>query len=431
MNGKNFVDNRDHFEIYNDTDSDCPAGGVCMFAGGVTENGVLLVVQPDADSLQNLVVTNFFLPARSTGSGTLDNRVILTLDPAGGPCADGNAIGSQAGSFLAKKGKTGFVCVGGSNGLQSVAARVAPVPPAPPVARWKEPVLAATTAGGTLATAFEGGDALDGVTLAAGDRILIKNQSSASENGIYTVNSSGAPTRATDADAGVELPGAAVVVLKGTANADTIWLCTTDPIVTLGTTALNWVRFPAGASVAAVTGSPAYTGIYSWQFATANLFVLSNPSPGVVRVDLGAAASGFPGYVSTTNQTFSGAKTIEYSDGGGGSVVIGPGITISGTHNLTLGGQVKCGTVQVGSATDYTNVLFNGFSFTSSSPAGFDSITYDGVRLTASCPIAAGVKFAVVIGGVRSDGITDTCTVKVGGVDKTLTIKGGLITGLA
>jgi hypothetical protein len=117
------VDNRDHFEIYNDTDTDCPAGGVCMFSGVVTEGGVLCVVKPDNNSLANLVVTNFFLPARAVGSGTLDNRVILTLDTAGGPCADGDIIGSQAGSFLAKKGNVGFVCVGGSNGLQTVANR--------------------------------------------------------------------------------------------------------------------------------------------------------------------------------------------------------------------------------------------------------------------------------------------------------------------
>src|SRR5436190_10072507 len=63
---------------------------------------------------------------------------------------------------------------------------------------WKSSVRAATTATGTLATAFANGQVIDGVTLATGDRILIKNQSTGSENGIYTVNASGAPTRATD-----------------------------------------------------------------------------------------------------------------------------------------------------------------------------------------------------------------------------------------
>jgi hypothetical protein len=81
---------------------------------------------------------------------------------------------------------------------------------------WKQAVRAATTAAGTLATSFENGDAIDGVTLATGDRILIKNQATASENGIYVVNASGAPTRATDADAGAELVNATVYVSEGT-----------------------------------------------------------------------------------------------------------------------------------------------------------------------------------------------------------------------
>lgn len=86
--------------------------------------------------------------------------------------------------------------------------------------KWKAAVRAATTAAGTLASDFEDGDTIDGVTLATGDRILIKNQSTASENGIYVVEASGAPSRASDADAFGELNGAAVLVLEGTTNAN-------------------------------------------------------------------------------------------------------------------------------------------------------------------------------------------------------------------
>src|SRR3954447_7874218 len=75
---------------------------------------------------------------------------------------------------------------------------------------WKLDVRAATTANGTLATAYANGQVVDGVTLATGDRILIKNQTTQTENGIYTVNASGAPTRATDADATSELNNATV-----------------------------------------------------------------------------------------------------------------------------------------------------------------------------------------------------------------------------
>lgn len=86
--------------------------------------------------------------------------------------------------------------------------------------KWKQSVRAATTAAGTLATSFENGDTIDGVVLATGDRILIKNQATASENGIYIVAASGAPARATDADAFAELNSACVLVSEGTSNAD-------------------------------------------------------------------------------------------------------------------------------------------------------------------------------------------------------------------
>ena len=122
--------------------------------------------------------------------------------------------------------------------------------------RWKAPVRAATTANGTLATAFENGDTIDGVTLVTGDRILLKDQSSASENGIYTVNASGAPTRATDADAGAEVLGMVVDVLEGTVNADTAYVCTNNGTITLGSTSLVFVDF-IKANVPAATTSVA------------------------------------------------------------------------------------------------------------------------------------------------------------------------------
>jgi hypothetical protein len=110
-------------------------------------------------------------------------------------------------------------------------------------ASWKAPVRAASTANGTLASAFENGDSLDGVTLVTGDRILLKNQTTGSENGIYTVNASGAPSRASDADAGSELVNAMVPVSEGTANADKLFHCVTNAPIVLGTTALTWLQF--------------------------------------------------------------------------------------------------------------------------------------------------------------------------------------------
>ena len=101
-------------------------------------------------------------------------------------------------------------------------------------------VRAATVASGTLSTAFENGDTLDGVTLATGDRILIKNQSSGAENGIYVVAASGSPTRATDYDADLEIRQALIIVQEGTANKGAIFQNTNTSAITVGTTAQTY-----------------------------------------------------------------------------------------------------------------------------------------------------------------------------------------------
>lgn len=119
---------------------------------------------------------------------------------------------------------------------------------------WKDSVRAATTANGTLASAFANGQTVDGVTLVTGDRILLKNQTTASENGIYTVNASGAPTRATDADSGAEILQATVMVEEGTTNGDTAWVCSTNGPITLGSTSLTFVQFGGGSSYTAGNG---------------------------------------------------------------------------------------------------------------------------------------------------------------------------------
>ena len=118
---------------------------------------------------------------------------------------------------------------------------------------WKASVRCATTANGALATAFANGQVVDGVTLVTGDRILLKNQTTGSENGIYAVNASGVPTRTADADTGTELLSATVLVREGTANADTQWTCTNDAI-TLGTTLLVFAQISAAGTYVAGSG---------------------------------------------------------------------------------------------------------------------------------------------------------------------------------
>lgn len=118
---------------------------------------------------------------------------------------------------------------------------------------FKDEVKVATTANGALATAYANGQTIDGQTLATGDRILIKNQTTQTENGIYTVNASGAPTRATDADSAADLNQATVRVRLGTTNNGTQWTQTTDN-VTVGTSNIVFVASGGGTTYSAGNG---------------------------------------------------------------------------------------------------------------------------------------------------------------------------------
>lgn len=114
----------------------------------------------------------------------------------------------------------------------------------------KSAVRVATTANITLS----GTQTIDGIALSANDRVLVKNQSTASENGIYIVNA-GAWTRATDADTTGELGGGTFVfVQSGTANDNSGWVITNDTAITIGSTAINWEQFSGAGQITAGAG---------------------------------------------------------------------------------------------------------------------------------------------------------------------------------
>jgi hypothetical protein len=123
----------------------------------------------------------------------------------------------------------------------------------------KASVRAATTAPINLASDLEAGDTLDtNVTLVAGDRVLVKDQSTASENGIYVVQASGAAVRATDAngtaDTGEVSGGTFVFVEEGTLNADSGFVVSSNGPITVGTDAMNWVQFSGAGAITAGDG---------------------------------------------------------------------------------------------------------------------------------------------------------------------------------
>ena len=107
----------------------------------------------------------------------------------------------------------------------------------------KKSVRVATTANGTLASSFANGQTVDGITLATGDRILIKDQTSSSENGIYIVSASGIPTRATDFDINYGVTSGAFTFVEEGTNSNNGFVLTTDGNITIGTTSLNFSQF--------------------------------------------------------------------------------------------------------------------------------------------------------------------------------------------
>ena len=114
----------------------------------------------------------------------------------------------------------------------------------------KQSVKAATTAN---IASLSGTMTIDGVALVAGDRVLVKDQTSASQNGIYVV-AAGAWARASDADTWAELVSAYVFVEQGTTNADNGFLCTVDPGGTVGSTAVTFVQFSGAGQITAGAG---------------------------------------------------------------------------------------------------------------------------------------------------------------------------------
>ena len=128
----------------------------------------------------------------------------------------------------------------------------------------------ASTANVVIASALENGDVLDGVTLATGNRVLLKNQTTTSENGIYIVVATGGASRDPEFDIISEIAGQLILVSEGSTHADDLFLCTTDTSATLGSSAITYTQvFPSsggtvtsvavadsGSSEFTVTGSP-------------------------------------------------------------------------------------------------------------------------------------------------------------------------------
>jgi hypothetical protein len=207
-----------------------------------------------------------------------------------------------------------------------------------------ESVVAATTANINLNNAVENNDVLDGVTLSTGNRILVKNQNTASQNGIYIVAGSGAPTRATDYDiAGEVSAGDFIFVTGGTVNANTGWIQTAT-VTTVGTDSMSFTQFSGAGTFTAGTGLTLTGTTFSINTGTTvdlnTTQTLTNKT--LVTPTLGAAT----------------ATSITFSDGTQTKEGVPSRTTISqqtASYNLSTGGlSLRDSFLELGSASAIT-----------------------------------------------------------------------------
>jgi hypothetical protein len=249
---------------------------------------------------------------------------------------------------------------------------------------WKQEVDIATTANITLS----GLQAIDGYTTLAGDRVLVKNQTTGSQNGIY-VAAAGAWSRATDADLATELQGAAVYVSRGTLQADTGWTQTADA-VTLGTTPLTWSQFSGSNSYVAGTGLT----------LTGNSFAITAPvsialggtglttAPANGALDIGNG-TGF------TRTTLTAGTGVSVTNAAGSITLANTGVTALTTNtglsaNVSATGAVTVTNTGVLSAAGTANqVLVNGTS--GAATTGVLTLTLPQSIATTSSPTFANI----------------------------------------
>ena len=274
----------------------------------------------------------------------------------------------------------------------------------------KDAVRAATTADITLS----GTQTVDGVALVAGDRVLVKNQSTGANNGLYNV-AAGAWTRTIDSDAPTgELSGGAFTfVQEGATNADSGWVCTTDGAITIGTTALTFTQFSGAGSISAGSGLTK-TGNSIDVIGTTNRITANADSIDIASTYVGQSSITTLGTITTGTWT---GTTIAVANGGTGATTsTGSGaVVLANTPTLITPvlGTPSSGNFSTGT---FTWPTFN--QNTSGTAAG----------LSATLVVGSGGTGTTTLTGLVKGNGTSAFTAAVDGTDylsPTVTIDGG------
>ena len=293
---------------------------------------------------------------------------------------------------------------------------------------WKQPVAVATTVNITLS----GLQTIDGYTTLAGDRVLVKNQSTAANNGIY-IASATAWSRSSDMDAWIEFVGAICFVSYGSVQMGSAWYCSAQPGGTLGVTANNWSNFSVAAVYTAGTGLT----LAAYQFSitntgvTANTYGSASAVPVIAVNAQGQITSATTTTIAIANTQVSGLGTMSTQNANGVVITGGTlnGVTIGGTTAgaVTATTFTGAGTGLTGTA---TSLSIGGTAALATSLAGgaAGSLPYQSAANTTTL-LAVGTTGQVltVAAGVPSWATPTTGTVT--SVSGTGTVNGITLTG--
>jgi hypothetical protein len=255
---------------------------------------------------------------------------------------------------------SGLAAVASSGSIGDIADNIRAMMPT----AWSSTVqpYAATTGPGTLSTSFAVGQVVDGRTLVLADIILIKNQVNAAENGIYTVNNSGAPTRHTSYNTGASFVGAAVEILAiGVTTGQHAYACINQTAPTLGTTPIVFVEVPNNTFV-----NNGYASI--WYQRGSQVALVDGASTAVVWTATNRFPSGTAGLPSVTFASDPGADSGLYFTGTDGVIgwssnataqlQVGPsGLLHSTRHQVGKGADIACAaSITLGNDGNFFNI---------------------------------------------------------------------------
>ena len=273
-------------------------------------------------------------------AGSVNSKTFGTFTAAGGVLY---ATSTTAASATAA-GTSGQALI--SNGASAPAWTTLTLENLPEAA-FKQSVRAATTASITLS----GTQTIDGIAVVAGDRVLVKNQGTASANGIYVV-AAGSWARATDSDTPSEIAGSVVNVDSGTTNGGTLFKTTFKSTDTLGTTSMSWFQIVHTGDTGTVTNT-----MLAGSIAYSKLALTGS----IVNADIGAAAAIAYSKLSLSNTIVNADISTSAAIADSKLATISTAGKVSGTAitsgNISTSGSIATSsTLAVGQASATTNV---------------------------------------------------------------------------